>query len=94
MPLYDYDCPSCGSFSALRPLAEFASPGTCPQCGSTSPKALTSPAFHGATKRQMAYDADSSNSSQHVTSDATRMSARHGLGCSCCKASSAFSTTS
>lgn len=35
MPLYDYDCPSCGrEFEKRMPMAE-ADKAACPHCGST-----------------------------------------------------------
>jgi putative FmdB family regulatory protein len=84
MPLYDYTCASCGPFSVLRPLTEFNAPGTCPQCCAVSPKALCSPTYHGASKRQGTYDAIASHpprDSQKTTSHV----ARHGMSCSCCR---------
>ena len=49
MPLYEYVCATCGPFAAMRPLAEFASPFDCPECGTASPRnLLASPALGGA----------------------------------------------
>ena len=38
MPVYEYDCGSCGSFSRFRTLAECGSPAECPECGQLAPK--------------------------------------------------------
>jgi putative FmdB family regulatory protein len=40
MPFYDYDCPTCGSFTAMRPMAQFRAPTECPRCGTSSPRQL------------------------------------------------------
>jgi putative FmdB family regulatory protein len=48
MPLYEYVCDDCGPFVAMRPLAEFAAPCACPDCGGASPRnLLASPALGG-----------------------------------------------
>ena len=33
MPTYEYECPDCGPFSDVRPMAEFDQPQPCPDCG-------------------------------------------------------------
>jgi putative FmdB family regulatory protein len=33
MPTYDYGCERCGRFIETRPMAEFALPQPCPNCG-------------------------------------------------------------
>lgn len=43
MPLYDYVCPDCGPFRALRPMSESARAHDCPQCGSPAPRPLAAP---------------------------------------------------
>ena len=48
MPIYEYDCPSCGPFSASKPLAAYREPQPCPGCGAGAARALISaPAFAG-----------------------------------------------
>jgi putative FmdB family regulatory protein len=48
MPLYEYVCDSCGPFAAMRPLAAFAAPCECPECGAAAPRnLLASPALGG-----------------------------------------------
>ncbi len=32
MPTYDYACPSCGGFDALRAFAQRDEPAACPDC--------------------------------------------------------------
>jgi len=40
VPLYDYDCPTCGGFSDFAPVAAFADPLPCPGCGTAAPRNL------------------------------------------------------
>jgi putative FmdB family regulatory protein len=40
MPNYDYDCPACGTFTAMRPLAMYDAPTECPACGASAPRLL------------------------------------------------------
>jgi len=50
MPTYDYGCERCGRFTEARPIAEFAQPQPCPNCGDPAPRTLTSPAISGAAR--------------------------------------------
>jgi putative FmdB family regulatory protein len=51
MPLYEYLCTTCGPFAAMRPLAEFAAPSACPDCGAAAPRnLLASPALGGTVR--------------------------------------------
>ena len=55
MPIYEYTCETCGPFAAMRPLAEFAAPYACPDCGTDSPRnLLASPALGGGAPPQAA----------------------------------------
>ena len=47
MPTYDYECPDCGPFTELRPMAEFDRPQPCPDCAQQAPRLLTAPALGG-----------------------------------------------
>ena len=40
MPNYDYLCDGCGPFTARRPMADYAEPQACPECGTESPRAI------------------------------------------------------
>ncbi|HET7746709.1 MAG TPA: zinc ribbon domain-containing protein [Vicinamibacteria bacterium] len=44
MPLYEYECPTCGLFEAIR---KFSDPPleACPTCGQPVQKVLSAPAF-------------------------------------------------
>ena len=43
MPFYAYDCPGCGEFEELRPVAEAASPASCPGCGARGRRVFSPP---------------------------------------------------
>lgn len=48
MPTYEYRCPNCGGFEAVRPIAQYQEPSLCPECGALSPRAhFRSPAQSG-----------------------------------------------
>ncbi len=40
MPTYDYACPGCGGFDAIRSLAQRDAPAACPDCGAAAPRVL------------------------------------------------------
>lgn len=81
MPNYDYDCPACGPFTAMRPMAEFRDPCACPACGTEAPRTiLSAPAVVGMDpNRRGAHASDErGESSQRFTK------AAHPAGCGCC----------
>jgi putative FmdB family regulatory protein len=71
MPTYDYECETCGPFSEQHPMAEFANPQPCPDCGTQSPRMLTVPQIGGGAVE--------------AGSDALAPRAHPG-GCACCAA--------
>lgn len=80
MPTYEYDCPQCGPFAAVRRMAERDAAAACPVCATASPRGLfTAPAFGAlpAAVRQA-----------HATNERARhepkLSSAHGAGCGCC----------
>lgn len=83
MPVYEYDCGRCGAFAALRPMAEFADPQPCPDCGSPAPRVLlTAPmlATMDAGKRSaIATNERSAHAPKRLSA-----SAGHGPNCGCC----------
>lgn len=84
MPSYDYACAACGDFTAVRPMAESATPQPCPGCGEPSPRAFrTAPAFSGlpaATRRAHAANEKSADRPALLSEGGHR----HGPGCGCC----------
>jgi len=90
MPMYDYDCPACGSFDALRSSATRNHPAACPRCGAESQRVMLSAPRLACTspEQRRAYDTNerarhAPRSSRDVPSGAyPRM--RHPAGCGCC----------
>jgi len=81
MPIYDYDCPACGPFTAMRPMAEFRDPCACPACGAGASRTfLRAPAIAGMdpTRRSALASNERNVSSQRA------MKAAHPAGCGCC----------
>jgi putative FmdB family regulatory protein len=75
MPTYEYECPDCGPFSDVRPMAEFDRPQPCPDCGAMAPRLLACTAISGgAAEPASAAPARS-----------------HPGGCACCMAPRRFS---
>ena len=86
MPIYEYDCPNCGDFTALRPMAESALPCDCPECGAAGMRViLSAPALAtmaGNTRRGIAINERSAHAPKTV--DEYKDSRRHPSGCGCC----------
>ncbi|MCM2257862.1 MAG: zinc ribbon domain-containing protein [Vicinamibacteria bacterium] len=45
MPLYEYACPSCGTFEVIQKFSD-AALTECPKCAAAVEKLLSAPAFH------------------------------------------------
>lgn len=80
MPVYEYQCAECGSFAALRPMAEFADPHPCPDCGGEAPRVLlTAPMLAGMdSNRKRAFETN------ERSAHAPKSTRTHGANCSCC----------
>jgi putative FmdB family regulatory protein len=75
MPAYEYDCRECGTFTAMRLMAEFRGPCACPTCGCSAPRAsLSAPRLVGV---------DSARGSL-VGSNERGSKVAHPAGCGCC----------
>jgi len=80
MPVYDYDCSDCGTFTVLRPMAEYLQPHPCPGCGYSAGRVLlTAPAFAGMDAGRRTAIATNERSA-----NAPKRSAGHRPGCACC----------
>ena len=80
MPVYDYECQSCGVFTERRPMSDYALPMACPDCGSPAPRAfLVAPALASMDAgRRVAF------ATNERSAHAPKLSSNHGAGCSCC----------
>ena len=53
MPVYEYECNSCGVFTALRKMSESSQPTVCEDCGSESPRIMSAPRLAVLGKSQL-----------------------------------------
>lgn len=83
MPMYDYECPSCGDFTDLRPMAECREPQACPVCATESPRVMrTAPAFStvsSATRKAHGTNERSADRPALLS----EVGHKHGPGCGC-----------
>lgn len=80
MPIYEYECGSCGPFEALRPVAERNDPGMCPACGLPAMRGIFTPPRLSALAQEL-YRAHAVN---ERNAHAPQNSSGHGSRCSCC----------
>jgi putative FmdB family regulatory protein len=85
MAIYEYLCPECGPFSAMRPMSESATPAPCPGCAALSARAwITPPTFFGmSADRRLAHTTN--ERAQHEPRLASQSGSKHvhGPGCGC-----------
>lgn len=79
MPIYDYDCETCGPFEALRPMADFAEPCDCPECTKPAPRVLLS----APNVSMVSTESRHAHHTNERSADSPKKSS-HGPGCSCC----------
>jgi putative FmdB family regulatory protein len=88
MPTYDYECPQCGGFEALRPLSARNEAAACPSCSAASERVFVSAPrlalMEGGTRSAM----DVNERARHEpkrSGDYVRL--KHPAGCGCCSTS-------
>jgi putative FmdB family regulatory protein len=84
MPVYDYECRSCGPFTEVRPMAECDLPSGCPSCGYLAPRAfLTAPNLATMSRsRRLAHATNERSAS--APQRLGEFKAKHRAGCACC----------
>lgn len=87
MPLYDYQCPHCGPFDDLRPVAAASDPAACPHCGALSPRIIRAPQLLDMDS-QLRHAHATNERSRHEPTHSTKAEREHrhehGPGCACC----------
>ncbi|MBL27096.1 MAG: FmdB family transcriptional regulator [Rhodospirillaceae bacterium] len=84
MPLYEYQCDSCGVFDAMRPMAQSADPCDCPACGTTAPRVMfTAPRLAAMDTGLRHAHATNERSADSPRTSRDASSHRHGPGCGC-----------
>jgi len=85
MPVYEYQCESCGDFTAMRPMSEYQDPQPCPDCGASAPRVLlTAPHFSGMSRESFAAHATNERAANAPMTTGEYAAKKHGSGCSCC----------
>jgi len=96
MPTYDYACPDCGGFEALRSLAQRGEPCACPDCGTGAPRVFVAAprlaCLDGATRRAHETNERASHAPRS-SRDGSYGRLRHPAGCGCCAGSSTRGAT-
>jgi len=83
MPLYDYFCDDCGSFTAFATIEEYAAPCDCPGCQTPAPRVL----LNAPRLAVMAGGMRRAHETNERSADSPKRSG-HGPGCSCCSGGS------
>jgi putative FmdB family regulatory protein len=77
MPLYEYRCDDCGTFSAIRKMSEFSMPSVCGNCGAACERVISAPHFALLGKEQrVAHERNEKSAHEPGTMR------RSGCGCS------------
>jgi putative FmdB family regulatory protein len=85
MPTYDYACPDCGGFDALRSLSQRDLPADCPGCGAASPRVFAHAprlALLAGSTRSAIETNERARHEPKSSKDYARL--RHPAGCGCC----------
>ncbi|PID59579.1 MAG: FmdB family transcriptional regulator [Gammaproteobacteria bacterium] len=83
MPIYDYHCASCGSFSSLQALSAYDQPCACPVCHSPCDRVfLEAPslALMSDSRRRAC------TTNERARHEPRRATGQHPPGCACCSA--------
>ncbi len=88
MPTYDYECPDCGGFEAIRSISARNDPADCPSCSQSAPRVMVASFglayLDGTTVKAM----DANERARHEPkSSKNYTSHRHPAGCGCCSSS-------
>jgi putative FmdB family regulatory protein len=85
MPIYEYDCPACGDFTQLRPMAERDAACACPACGTASVRVILSAPGLATMASGQRRAMETNERSRHAPQTSAEYQARrHPAGCSCC----------
>ncbi|WP_046292382.1 FmdB family zinc ribbon protein [Pandoraea oxalativorans] len=89
MPIYDFECATCGPFAVMRRIADRDTACHCPACGSEGSRVITAPslALMGSARRTAHATNERAAHAPRHSGDGP--SSRHRPGCSCCSGSKA-----
>lgn len=89
MPTYDYACPSCGGFDAIRRLSDRNEPCACPDCGTAAPRVFAHAPRLACTTPEQRRAFDTNERAQNAPrmsrdNDGSYGRLKHPAGCGCC----------
>ena len=83
MPTYDYVCPACGPFDALRSLAQRNDPCFCRTCGAASARAWVGAPRLAAIDAGLRRAHETNERAAHAPKS-SKAGGAHPAGCGCC----------
>ncbi|GAB7522909.1 FmdB family zinc ribbon protein [Paraburkholderia sp. 2C] len=86
MPVYDFQCTTCGPFAVMRSVAARDLPVHCPDCGTSASRMISAPALALMSGTQRNAHATNERAA-HEPRHASGVAARHPSGCGCCSGS-------
>ena len=90
MPTYDYACPACGGFEALRSLSQRDEPCSCPDCGTASTRVFVAAPRLACLSSETRRTHETNERASHAprsSRDGSYGRLKHPAGCSCCSTS-------
>ncbi len=86
MPMYDYECPTCGDFTEMRPMAESSLPQPCPWCETPSRRVIRmAPAFSTlSAATRTAHSTNERSADRPKLLSEVGPAHKHSPGCGCC----------
>ncbi len=88
MPTYDYQCPDCGGFEAIRSMSARNEPADCPHCGKAAPRVMVASFGLAYLDETTVKAMDANERARHEPkSSKNYTSHRHPAGCGCCSSS-------
>lgn len=92
MPLYTFNCSTCGPFSELMRMSEAVMEHTCPHCGAQAPGLLAAPSImrlsqsfrYACERSEKSADEPRLVSAGNLAREGRPMQSHFRCGCSCC----------
>lgn len=84
MPMYDYECPQHGVFSAMRLMKHYKDPHPCPNCMKYAPRVLIKAPSMPSTSDVVRRAHATNERAQHSPMSSESFRSKHGPSCSCC----------
>ncbi|MFK7859364.1 MAG: FmdB family zinc ribbon protein [Granulosicoccus sp.] len=83
MPVYQYNCPSCGQFDKNKPMSMASEKASCPQCNSPASRFIAAP-FLASTSRSSIRATGLNELAQNEPRHTSQLMRKHKPGCGCC----------